>query len=937
GMREVREHLDAFPGADWAPAGRDGKSLRRPAAEVVAPLVAPLASALSAIAGVSVVVRDAPLTGGERHSWEKAGDKGNDGSAEKGDRAERAQQSFALQMIVPDEDGCYLALRILHRIYRPIEGAFVDTVAVCRANGHRSLQTAVVAPVEGFGARLNVEIATPAMDLVNRWGVAAFLFDHHRLALGDAVLDPAWDGAWWVAREARAALIGASPLGSLPETVVVFSPLGEPFAFERGSTVVDYAYGVHSDLAEQCERFVVNGEAVEPATVLRHLDLVELAHNPRAAGPTQVWLNAARTKKARTRIRRFLRRQSEGINDGQRILEARLHTLEGFYGFHVPDHRVAEAVARGARQARLSTPDDLLAEIAAGRATADRYLHPLFAEEIVRRLDLPRVLKLRPHQVQMAQCCRPRPGDAIVGLPYTRNGQLLRLTVHKGDCSRFKQLPAEARAEAVTLSWRLRAASRILVQVEVTARSDDRLMGEALEQVYAMIPAVRLFRADAAARRGTARLRFALEADSDETVEEVMDRLRRLPNREISQVRKLALPPSEVEALAGESSPGANPYSRMPVHDPTMFFGRAAELQRINEWLHNNCSVIWLRGQKRVGKTSLMLQLRHHFWEPHEAMCAFVDFQLLTNLAQANIFYELARAVYTDLEKDPRVVSVGPPERALFADDAPVRLLAYLRALHARLGARRLVLLLDEFSRLSDLHLQGQMGDDFFQQWRGFLMAAERFCTVVTVMQQKTYDTLRAQRETLAENPCWQLQELGEELQLRPFDADSARRLVEWPMQHYLHFEEGAVDLVLDLTGGSPFLIQSFCNRLVAHLARQNSTSARVEDVNEVAEEFMLPTENVFAHLLDLTPEVGLHLLVMLAQLASQGACDGNPTRTGGALTMAAVQAAKPGAAPEKLWAILAQLTANDVLVQETADRWRFNSTLFQRWLARNA
>jgi (p)ppGpp synthase/HD superfamily hydrolase len=934
GLREVRDQLDAFPGADWSPgAERGGETTGRAPLQSIAPIAAALDERLATLGNVQVIVRDASFAAGDRHGMERAGDQADKGS----ERGDRVQQSFAVQLLAPSVEACYLALRLLHHLYRPIEGTFFDTVALCRANGHRSLQTAVVAPVDGFGARLHVEIATPAMDRVNRWGVAAFLFEQHRLALGDEILDPAWDGAWWVANETRAAAINAAPLGSLPESVIVFSPLGEPFAFERGSTVVDFAYGVHSDLAEQCERFVVNGETVEPATVLHHLDLVTLVHNPRAAGPTQVWLNAARTKKARTRIRRFLRRQSEGINDGQRIVEGRLQALEGFYGFHVPDHRVAEAIARGARHARLNTPDDLLAEIAAGRAHADRYLHPLFAEEITRRLDLPRALKLRPHQVQMAQCCRPRPGDAIAGLPYVRNEQLQRLTVHKSDCPRFKALPAEIRAEAVALSWRLRAASRILVQVEVTARSDDRLMGEALAQVYAMIPAVRLFRTDAVARRGTARLRFALEADSDETVDEVVDRLRRLPNREISQVRKLALPPSEVELLAADTSPASNPYSRMPVHDPTMFFGRVAELQRINEWLHNNVSCIWLRGQKRVGKTSLMLHLRNHFWEPHEAICAFVDFQLLNNLAQANVFYEVARAIFTDLEKDPRAVSVGPPDRAAFEADPPGRLLAYLRAMHQRLGARRLVLLLDEFSRVSDLYLQGQMGGDFFSQWRGLLMAAERFCTFITVMQQKTYETLRAQHDAQMDNPCWQLQELGEELQLRPMDADSARRLVEWPMQNFVGFEPGAIDLVVDLTGGSPFLIQSFCNRLVTHLARTNSSSVRVEDVNEVAEEFMLPSENVFAHLLDLTPDVGLHMLVLLAQLASGQACDGHPTRTGGAIRLEALQAAKPNADPSTLRAILGRLAANDLLQHDAPGVWRFNSTLFQRWLARNA
>jgi (p)ppGpp synthase/HD superfamily hydrolase len=923
GMREVREQLAALPGADLGQEAT-GKGRGLPSTEAVAPIAEALREALASLGAVDVQPMH-PLLGDDHLAA---------GSLE---RAESHQQNCLLQVTVPSVDACYLALHRLHRLYRPIDGALADAITACRPNGHRSLQSVVVAPVGGYGARVAVEIVTPAMERVNRWGVAAFHFAHHRAILGDELQEPAWEGAWWLDRSRKGAAIGAAPLGSQPETVVVFSPKGQPFPFARGSTVVDYAYGVHSGLAEQCERFLVNGEPVEPATVLRHLDLVELEHSPRAVGPTQHWLTAAHSRRARTLIRRFLRRHSEGITDGQRILDARLHALESYYGFHVPDDRVAQALARGARQARLGSADELLAEIAGGRAQADRYLNPLFTEEITRRLDLPRALKVRPYQVQLAQCCRPRPGESVAGLPYVRNEQLQRLTVHRTDCPRFRALPAETRAQAVPLSWRLRPISRILVQLEVTGRSDDRLMGEALEQLYEMIPAVRLFRTDAVARRGTARLRFAIEADSDDTVEEAMDRLRRMPNREISQVRKLALPPSEVEALTTNSATTANPYSRMPVNDPTMFFGRADELQRINEWLHNGVSCIWLRGQKRVGKTSLMLHLRHHFWEPHEAACAFVDFQLFSDLAQANIFYELARAIFSDMEKDPRVLLLGPPERSAFEFDAPQRFIAYLRALHQRLGARRLVLLLDEFSRLTDLFLLGQMSGDFFQQWRGVLMGAGRFCTFVAVMQQRTFESLHAQHEAQADNPCWQLQELGEDLPLRPFDAESARRLVEWPMQNFVTFEPGVIDLLLELTGGSPFLIQSFCNRLVAHIGRRNGSTATLDDLETVAEEFMAPSENVFAHLLDMAPDVGTHTIVALAQAAeAAGHRKADLPGAAGVITLEALQLARPDVAPEKLQSVLGRLEGNDILVAEAPGTWRFNNTLFQRWLARN-
>jgi GTP pyrophosphokinase len=110
-------------------------------------------------------------------------------------------------------------------------------------------------------------------------------------------------------------------------TLYVFSPHGQLFQFHRGCTVVDYAYFVHSDLADQCLHFKVNGQRVEPSTVLRHLDLVELEHDAHAPGPTQVWLNAARTSRARSKIKRFLKRRGQDVFQGERIVREQLSRL----------------------------------------------------------------------------------------------------------------------------------------------------------------------------------------------------------------------------------------------------------------------------------------------------------------------------------------------------------------------------------------------------------------------------------------------------------------------------------------------------------------------------------------------------------------------------------------------------------------------------------
>lgn len=853
-------------------------------------------------------------------------------SSEKNHERQTGQQSLSVRMVVDSEEECYHALHRLHRLYQPIDGALIDTIHASRGNGHRSLQTSVSATIAGRATKLTVQIATPLMDLVNRWGVAAFYLRQDgwsQATLAESAA-PAYAAAWWNDAANRYAAITSAPLGSsTAQTVHVFSPQGELFTFDRGSTVVDYAYHVHSDLAEQCQRFYVNGETVEPATVLRHLDLVELEQTPRAPGPTVAWLNAARTKRARTRIRRFLRNQGQGINDGRRIVDARLQVLEEHYGFHVADHRVDAAIARAARYMRLASSDDLLAELAAGRLVADRFLHPLFAEEIVRRIELPRGLRLRPHQIVLAQCCRPRPGDDVIGHPHRREGIITKLTVHRNDCTRYRGADADKHTESIPLRWRLQRLTRTLAQIEVTARDDDGLLGEALAQIYARLPRVLLLRSEAHARRGAARLRFNIEADSQETLDEIADALRRLPNREVSSVRQLTLPPSEQDALLADSAGVSNPYSRLPVHDPTMFFGRSIELARIDDWMRNNVSCIWLRGQKRVGKTSLLLQLQRHLEESHEIACAFVDFQLLSNLAKANLFHEVAGAIFNALQTDPRVLSLGPPDRTVFSSDAPLRLVQYLRELQLRLGVKRLVVLLDEFSRITDLYLQGQIGADFFQQWRGMLQATGRYCSFVTVVQQKTFDHMIEHMRTHGDDPCWHVLELGETVHLKPLAADDARRLIEWPMRNFLDYGTGVVEEMMRLTGGSPFLIQSFCNKLVARLGHHSVRAVDLQDVGAVAEEFMQPSESIFAHLLDLVHGLGHTVCTQMAFLAEH--------TNDGCVDWQDVRSALPDIAPATLRSTLNQLCITDILIQPEAEMWRFGNMLFQRWIARNS
>ncbi len=826
----------------------------------------------------------------------------------------RPVPAIDVSLLVESEEECYRALYPLHRLFTPVDGGVIDDLGSGRINGARSLQTTVSVPIEQQRARVTFHICTPEMEEVNHWGLAAVV------ARGRYAKP--LPNAWWNNAAEGAAQIASAPLGSLPETLYVFSPQGQLFRFHRGCTVVDYAYHVHTEVADRCQRFYINGEVVEPTTPLHHLDLVTLEVDPRAPGPTQIWLNAAQTSRARNSIERFLKRRGLGVDQGQRILDQRRRALEAHYGFNLPDHRISQATAEAMRQFKFSRVEELLAEVAAGRIVADRILHPLFAEEISRQVYLPRSLGVRAHLLQLAQCCKPKPGDDIVGLPSRRQGEITRLRIHRAGCTRV--FPED---ERLPLKWRFQPRLQTIAQIELTAHDEDGLLGDALAVIYAQRPRATVHRAEAAANHGTARLRFTVEAESGDVMERIVTGLRELPGRTVVEVQQLRLPPSELEAAMHLGHAGSiNPYSRLPVNEQAMFFGRSQELLQIYEWLRDGVGNIWLLGQKRVGKTSLLLHLKNYYLKDRGLVPAFVDFQLFGEPGAANLFYEVANSIYSELQTDPRIVDLGAPLPAVFADQPAQQLIHYLRGIRTRLGASRLVLLLDEFSTTTAAYLRGDLARGFFDQWRGLIQAVAPDVSFVTVFQQQTYNALSAHAQDEPDDPGWNLLELGERLILKSLSAQDVRRLIQWPMRNFMEYTPESVEQVVALTGGNPFLTQAFCSKLTAHMARADRRLVEPRDVEAVRLAFMEPSESVFAHFLEMARGGGFHVTVQLARLATGGQ----------AVTWDALVAALPHHPPDKLRRTLAALGESDLLCQPEPGVWRFTSLIFQQWLELN-
>ena len=840
----------------------------------------------------------------------------------------RPSQTLNIDILVDNIQACYAALHQLHIHYTPIEAGFADHIRAGRLNGFRGLQTAVVV-TQGDDAsqrakrRVNFCICTRDMDEVNCWGLAAW---HLRKKI-----ELETPGAWWHDAASAYVDIESAPLGALRDTNYVFSPQGQLFHFHRGCTVVDYAYYVHSDLAAQVRRFYLNGVPVEPATVLHHLDLVELEYDTHAPGPTRVWLNAARTSRARSKIDRHLKRLGQGIYHGQRTIDTRLTKLENHYGFNIPEHRITQAISNEMRRRNLASMEELLSEVAAGRLDADRILHPLFADEIIRQVQIPSAMRLRPDQLQLAQCCRPRLGDDIVGRPYARDGVVTRLKVHQASCTRLHHLHGNT-----PLKWRLQPELKTVAQLEIQALDEDGLLGDALGQIYTMLPRVTLHKAEAVARHGAARVRFILEAESQDVLDEIVDAMRRLPSRHVTEVRTTSLPFSEREELVKPvNNAEVNPYSRLPVNEDGMFFGRSQELNDLRNWLATRVGVIWLLGQKRVGKTSLLLHLKNRFLERAEFVPVFIDFQLLGKLTTASVFFEIATAIYNELQSEGRIGELGAPLREMFDHDPPGHLVRYLQGVQSHPGIGQIVLLLDEFSRTTDAYHHGRLDESFFQMWRGLLQDTRLHVKFIVVVQQQAYDGMAVRVQGGQDDPAWPLLELGEKLPLSPLSDMDALHLIEWPMRNYLEFPPEISAQLYLLTGGSPFMIQAFCFKLVHHMVQLNKRRVDASDLERISMEFLSPTESLFAHLLDVIRGVANSICAHLARMADEEhAAQPHVAPT---VTQEQLNAALPTIPADRLRRTLQELCDHHVLVRVGTSEWRFASLLFQRWLALNS
>ena len=376
---------------------------------------------------------------------------------------------YGLRVIVPELLDCYTALGQLHQLYKPLPGKFKDYIAIPKLNGYQSLHTTLVGPA---GVNVEFQLRTEAMHVVAESGVAAHWL--YKAKDPDGLTSDRLGTQWLqslldIQHETRdaAEFWDHVKVDLFPDAVYVFTPKGQILAVPRGATAVDFAYAIHSNVGDRTMGARINGEQVPLRTELRNGDVVEVLTSSESR-PNPAWLSFVRTGRARSKIRHHLKTlaQTESQTLGEKLLLQALRA-EGLDA--LPNDDAAEIWDRLMRFTGNKGRADLLTDIGLGKRIATIVAKRLVAllAETGTRPDA--VLLTRERyaaqdrlsqgsvtldgsenaSVQFAPCCRPVPGDPILG--YLGRGE--GLMVHAADCPIAKRLQHKDSERFIGVDW----------------------------------------------------------------------------------------------------------------------------------------------------------------------------------------------------------------------------------------------------------------------------------------------------------------------------------------------------------------------------------------------------------------------------------------------------------------------------------------------------
>ncbi|MDO8844957.1 MAG: bifunctional GTP diphosphokinase/guanosine-3',5'-bis pyrophosphate 3'-pyrophosphohydrolase [Methylicorpusculum sp.] len=345
---------------------------------------------------------------------------------------------YAFRILSDQVDTCYRALGVVHNLYKPVPGRFKDYIALSKANGYQSLHTILIGP---YGVPIEIQIRTQEMHRMSESGIAAhwlYKTDNEKTEHAQMRANEWLRELLEIHKSAGDSMefIDNLKIDLYPQEVFVFTPQGGIIKLPRGATIVDFAYAVHTDIGNSCVSARIDKQLVPLQTQLENGVTVEVI-TASWARPNPLWLNYVVTAKARSSIRAYLKhfKQQEAISLGRRLLEKELQ------GMNLQLETISQERIFTLLDVLASPSLDALLEdiglgnkmpfLVAKRLSQDDIYAAIKLEDNEKGVDTPLIIKgTEGMVVTLAKCCRPIPGDSIVGFFNPGRG----IVVHHHEC-----------------------------------------------------------------------------------------------------------------------------------------------------------------------------------------------------------------------------------------------------------------------------------------------------------------------------------------------------------------------------------------------------------------------------------------------------------------------------------------------------------------------
>lgn len=392
----------------------------------------------------------------------------------------------AVRVIVENVKDCYEVLGMIHTMWKPIPGRFKDYIAVPKPNNYQSLHTTVMTT---YGMPFEIQIRTYEMHKIAEYGIAAhWKYKEHRVDNSDLDEKLEWlRGVMDVQSDAATPqeFYESLKLDLYSGQVFIFTPKGDVIALPEGSTPIDFAYSVHSEVGNKCVGAKINNKMVPLETKLQMGDYVEIITSNTSKGPSRDWLRFVKSTQAKTKIRAFFKKEmkEDNIKRGKDMLEreakARGYTLAQLF---VP--KWLDVIMQ---RYSISSLDDMYAAIGYGGFTVNQILLKLIdfykreqnekkperTAESVRKTDGQGII-VKGHDdllVRLARCCNPVPGDDIIGFISRGRG----IAIHRKTCPNLKNIEDFRLIEA---HWANAGNAPFVVTLQIEATNSSGLLAK---------------------------------------------------------------------------------------------------------------------------------------------------------------------------------------------------------------------------------------------------------------------------------------------------------------------------------------------------------------------------------------------------------------------------------------------------------------------------